>query len=314
MVPSGDGASILNGDVSSPTIACDGSACVLRDATVGYCGDGIVETSLGEQCDDGNSKPGDGCWAPATSSPGTRVRSPGQPCVLTVTLTCGDGKIQGLESCDDGNTTSGDGCSSLCQVEPGWVCPVVDAPCKPVVEPGEAGAPVCGDGLVETGEQCDLGAQDGVSGSGCSATCQIVQGYYCPQPNKTCVSECGDGVVQADNGETCDLGSQNGVAGSGCSATCTVMAGCLCPLGRPPLCHPGGAHPVSVGDGIVESGEQCDLGAQNGVVGSGCLSNCSIAPGFFCDAGTSCVAPPNARAETAPSSPRAVPTWARRTA
>lgn len=33
--------------------------------------------------------------------------------------------------------------------------------------------PVCGNGKVETGEQCDLGSQNGVSGSGCSSTCQV---------------------------------------------------------------------------------------------------------------------------------------------
>lgn len=37
----------------------------------------------------------------------------------------------------------------------------------------------CGDGTVTTanGEQCDLGPQNGVSGSGCSSTCQLVCGY-----------------------------------------------------------------------------------------------------------------------------------------
>ena len=46
--------------------------------------------------------------------------------------------------------------------------------------------PSCGDGIVEAGEQCDLGAMNGVAGSGCSATCQLT-GNYIPEtePNDT---------------------------------------------------------------------------------------------------------------------------------
>ncbi len=38
----------------------------------------------------------------------------------------------------------------------------------------ECGGSVCGNGVLESGEQCDKGMQNGVSGSGCSATCQSV--------------------------------------------------------------------------------------------------------------------------------------------
>ena len=64
--------------------------------------------------------------------------------------------------------------------------------------------PICGDGIVSLGEQCDDGVNDGGYGE-CAAGCVI--GPYC-----------GDGVVQ-DN-EACDDG--NRIGGDGCSPTCRV--------------------------------------------------------------------------------------------
>jgi cysteine-rich repeat protein len=54
---------------------------------------GILET--GEQCDDDNVDPTDGCTAACTS--------------------CGNGTITGPETCDDQNLTSGDGCDANCR-------------------------------------------------------------------------------------------------------------------------------------------------------------------------------------------------------
>jgi cysteine-rich repeat protein len=58
---------------------------------------------------------------------------------------------------------------------------------------------VCGNGIVETGEQCD-------GGSGCGSDCQLL---------------CGNGVIDA--GEQCDDGSANGTAGDACSSTCQCV-------------------------------------------------------------------------------------------
>jgi fibro-slime domain-containing protein len=273
------------GDASA--VSCDGSCSTQSaDATsTGYCGDGILES--GEQCDDGNSVPGDGCSGTCQIEPGYTCQMPGKPCVLTVTLTCGDGKIEGNEACDDGNTVSGDGCSSTCTIEPGYTCPTPGQPCV-LISTTDASGPVCGNGKVEAGETCDDG--NTVSGDGCSSTCQIETGYYCPQPGQPCQLECGDGVVET--GEQCDLGAQNGVAGSGCTSTCTIVPGYACPLAGHPCVKTGQAS--TCGNGVLDTGEQCDLGAQNGVAGSGCSATCSITLGYYCDAGISCVqAPPN---------------------
>ncbi len=75
------------------------------------CGNKSVER--GEQCDDGNLVPFDGCnscQAEPSCNAGTC-----QP-------VCGDGKRYDSEACDDGNIRDGDGCSHDCKVETGYKC------------------------------------------------------------------------------------------------------------------------------------------------------------------------------------------------
>lgn len=69
--------------------------------------------------------------------------------------------------------------------------------------------PVCGNGVVEAGEQCDDGNTN--NGDGCSATCQVE-----PPPPPPPV--CPNGVVEPP--EQCDDG--NTVNGDGCSDICQV--------------------------------------------------------------------------------------------
>jgi cysteine-rich repeat protein len=99
----------------------------------GYlCGDGVLNTTCGEQCDDGNTSDADGCQG---------------DCQLPV---CGDGIVDAGETCDDTNQVSCDGCSASCALEPG---------------------PVCGDGIVNPGcEECDDGNTAG--GDGCQFDCK----------------------------------------------------------------------------------------------------------------------------------------------
>ena len=78
-----------------------------------HCGDGVVDA--GEQCDDGNFDPCDGC-------------SP--TCVVETGVVCGDGvtSTQCGEQCDDGNATVLDGCTPACRLEriPGGGSPKTD--------------------------------------------------------------------------------------------------------------------------------------------------------------------------------------------
>jgi fibro-slime domain-containing protein len=77
------------------------------------CGDGTKEG--GEQCDDGNLVPYDGCSATCT----IEAHCDGKGGCTGV---CGDGLVFPGEQCDDGNTASGDGCSSTCTIESGYTC------------------------------------------------------------------------------------------------------------------------------------------------------------------------------------------------
>src|SRR5690606_5567276 len=75
------------------------------------CGNEVVER--GEQCDDPNDMPFDGCY---------RCRLEPDCTDGVCTSVCGDGQRYDDEECDDGNTISGDGCSSDCKVEDGFHC------------------------------------------------------------------------------------------------------------------------------------------------------------------------------------------------
>ena len=71
--------------------------------------------------------------------------------------------------------------------------------------PACAVAAVCGNHVVEAGEQCDDG--NVTACDGCSATCQI--------------ERCGNGVLECD--EECDDGASNGAPGDQCDTTCHVV-------------------------------------------------------------------------------------------
>ncbi len=141
--------------------------------------------------------------------------------------------------------------------------------------------PLCGDSMIEPGEQCDDGNAN--SGDGCSSSCQLETGYHCQTPGSPCtkIDLCGNGVLDLPQ-ETCDDGNAN--SGDGCSATCQVETGWQCPI-------PGSACTTICGDGVVAGHEQCDEGPLNaggdggagdGGAASGCTATCTIEPGFAC--------------------------------
>ncbi len=286
------------------------------------CGNSIVETGAGEQCDDGNTTSGDGCSATCQDEKGWFCPSAGEPCIQE--LYCGDGIVTPPEQCDDGNGVPGDGCSGTCQIEPNYLCAIAGQPCQStivcgdgVVEANEAcddgdttgnngcaadcsqvtagwtcpntgGActmvpiPICGDGIIDSGEQCDDGNMS--SNDGCSSSCVIETGYSCPTPGMKCtlVEYCGNGVINYDIGETCDDG--NAMPGDGCSASCQIEPNFKCPM--------AGQACVSIvvcGDGKVEGSEQCDDG--NTTPNDGCSATCTLEAGWTCPhSGLKCVA------------------------
>lgn len=111
--------------------------------------------------------------------------------------------------------------------------------------------PVCGNGVLEQGEECDDGNLNG--GDACGNTCELPR--------------CGDGLVQL--GEACDDGNTVDTDGcrNNCSlATCgngTIEAGEECDSADPDACTPLCLLP-RCGDGFLAPAfESCDAGPAN---------------------------------------------------
>jgi len=228
------------------------------------CGNGTKET--GEGCDDGNKENGDGCDENCQKEP-----------------VCGDGNKEGDEQCDDGNTDNGDGCSSTCQTEA-----------------------VCGDHTVDEGEQCDDGNTD--AGDCCSPTCQFeAAGSTCDDGKSETTEDkcnpvgvcngptCGNGTKET--GENCDDGDVD--AGDGCSPTCTVEDGFTCTDASPSVCTSTGGG-ATCGNHTVESGEQCDDG--NTTAGDGCSATCQNEGGGTTNPGGGTTPPTGGGTTTPPDS------------
>jgi hypothetical protein len=105
----------------------------------------------------------------------------------------------------------------------------------------------CGDGVVQGAEACDPPTGVAFTEFPCAQDCRY-QAY------------CGDEKVDADIGEECDLGIGKNVAGygdKGCTPTCKRSHYC--------------------GDALVDPGESCDEGSDNGRnYPLGCTSDCRL--------------------------------------
>lgn len=260
-------------DIGSPCTLCGDGAVegfeTCDDFT--HCANGQNCTVGGAACADGSScipRSGDGCDASCITEPGSVCDPMTGICSAAQ---CGDGIRAGNEECDNGVNPvtglaeSGDGCSIICRTEPGWVCAA-----------GVCRETECGDGAVEGDEACDDGNVLGSPGTadGCSANCSFVNpGYGCPTPGSLCtMAACGNGNL--DGGEECDS------AWTGAATRCIG-----CKLQNGAYCDPVTETCVAemCGNGILLGNEECDLGAQNGVLNSGCQNDCTVTPLFVCD-------------------------------
>lgn len=258
------------------------------DCTVATCGDRKVNTTKGEECDNG-------------AGANTENNNCTDTCLVNV---CGDGKkdtqIPNQEACDDGNTNNFDGCSNSCQLN---TCGNSQVDSGEECDDGNTNSndlcvscknAKCGDGWIQSGvEECDgdgAGTGDTVSGDGCSNSCRVERcgnmiidpgetcddgqtpvvdppsttaspGPTAPENADACVNalsvaqcqnaRCGDGYKR--DTEQCDDG--NNTNGDGCSASC-INEGC--------------------GNGVLETvrGEQCD--DNNVMGGDGCSATCQL--------------------------------------
>ncbi len=278
------------------------------------CGDGKVNKTAGEECDDQNlNDANDTCR---------------NNCKLNI---CGDGQKSPSEGCDDGNQINTDACNNDCALQTcGDAILQGTEICDdgiPAVTPANGNLdgclntcvlPTCGDGFIRAGvEQCDNGLTTGNGpDKDCTATCQL--------------NVCGDGFVDtqgtgASQTESCDDGNTDtetacpyGVATctrcrADCDAVINNLVGNVCGDGNsasPEVCDdgnaiteatcpynsPGGACNVCnstctalvartngafCGDGVVNNGEVCDDYSPTqscGLCSNGCSVVSTVAP------------------------------------
>ena len=160
--------------------------------------------------------------------------------------------------------------------------------------------PVCGDGIVDSDEDCDDGNEN--DDDGCTSECLLPQcGDGVIQPPEECddgnrvnddacrngclAAECGDGIVQAFRGEQCDLGRLNSdLPGGRCRTDCS-QARCGDGVRDPgEACDPTApgtvdctddCRPTRCGDGLPGANEECDDGNLDDV--DLCRNNCTLA-------------------------------------
>lgn len=196
---------------------------------------------------------------------------------------CGNSIVEPNEACDHGllNGTANDGCKSDCQ----WACVNAATDCTTaapacqkntctqahtcaavadtskdntscgtnlICNNGACVAPtaVCGNGTVETGEQCDFGSGNNGPGTGCESNCQ----FSCQSsPTDTCNNN------DPCNGvESCGAVTVNGHAGKKCSSTAPLADGTMCGTGK--ICLSQSCLASTCGDGFTDAGtgETCD--------------------------------------------------------
>ena len=216
------------------------------------CGDGIPDTDRGEQCDDGKYN------VPLIFGYGEKGE-----CFDNCTWTpyCGDGIVdEEHESCDvgdegiDPNSEEALNGYNLCTTRCRW------------------SRYYCGDGQRTNGENCDDGNHK--DNDGCSSSCQVEPGYYCPTDGQPCEPfKCGNKFL--DLGETCDDGNRND--DDGCSAACQIEDGYICLTAGEPCEKISCSSPF---------GTSCNDG--NLTDGDGCSASCQIEPGWICPDGVHC--------------------------
>jgi cysteine-rich repeat protein len=271
-----------NSDCSGYTLSSD-AVC-----SAGTCGDGVVDTTLGEECDDGSFN-GDYGYC-------------GSLCTYDDAEYCGDGVVSGGEACDCGNSTVTDA-SILADARPYGGSPgscantngaYADAANTTCGWDCAGPASYCGDETVDelSGEECDggsvvsadalcLNATDYASSSFnfCASDSDCETGEIC-EVDHTWFDACGEEYVCTSGdasyiGQICTNNSDCGTGGVCANSTVqtyrtqTCDSSCLLTLSTA-VCSAIN----SCGDGVTDSNEECDDG--NEVSTDACTTACTL--------------------------------------
>ena len=247
-----------------------------REGSDGTCGNGFVDSELGEVCDDGVD--------PLAGQPSNEDGCPNGPNGTCMPAFCGDGFVwDGVEVCDPNVASDDTPCRSDCK-----------------------GYETCGNGLLDPGELCDDG-DDPVTGKPNNKDACPNDPATATEGQATCIPAfCGDGFLW-DKLEECDP-----LDDAQCRSDCRGQKKCgnglldpgeLCDDGQAPegqdankdACpngENGSCEPAYCGDGFVwDPVEKCELGDTGGPDNKSCRNDCMDFP--FCgngllDAGEAC--------------------------
>lgn len=149
----------------------------------------------------------------------------------------------------------------------------------PMTTSGDPDTSICGNGVVEGVEQCDLGEENADEGL-CTTACEDAR--------------CGDGVLQPEAGEACDFGDELNDDSAACLSNCKKAT---CGDGKKWLgveeCDDGPMNQANLYDGctpmtctkgphcgdkiLQKPWEECDLGEDNGKQDGPCSAMCTLA-------------------------------------
>ena len=239
-----------------------------------YCGDGAVQVpdsqGINESCDRGSANTNTACTPDSGGSCSICTKS----CSLkTYTSSapkpsksyCGDGAVQTpnakgqIEYCDWGT-----GVNTNTACDPGTAsCSICTTSCKvKTYYANSSQSPVCGNGQLETGEQCDWGSAN-------SNSCNPAAGTSCTVCTSSCTLKT---ISKPGNGPACKTSLD-------CSADSYCLAG-TCQL-KSAICTDGNYTPG------YESGVDCG-GACGSTCSSGqtCNANSDCQAGLYCNSQT----------------------------